>query len=201
MAISCVILAGGRATRMNGVDKGLVTLNDQPLVAHVIGVVAPQVDEILINANREIAQYQAFGYPVFQDITADFIGPLAGFQVGLTHAKYDFVLTVPCDAPTLPENLVQRLLMALTQNTADIAVAKSAGNTHPVVSLCKKACLNSLTRYIESGERKVSVWQKSLKYVEVDFTDSGQAQKELFINLNTFEDVATLANKMHMPNA
>jgi molybdenum cofactor guanylyltransferase len=201
MAISCVILAGGRATRMNGVDKGLVSFNHQPLIAHVIALISPQVDEILINANREIGQYQAFGYPVFQDITSDFIGPLAGFQVGIIHAKHDFLLTIPCDAPKLPNDLAARLYKALTQHSADIAVAKSAGNTHPVVSLCNKACLSSLTRYIESGGRKVSAWQKSLRYVEVDFTDSGQPTINAFTNLNTFDDVATLANSMKVPNA
>ncbi|MES2635961.1 MAG: molybdenum cofactor guanylyltransferase, partial [Pseudomonadota bacterium] len=108
MAISCIILSGGRATRMGGVDKGLLRLQNQPLIQHVIKRLSPQVDEIFINANREIVQYQAFGYPVLQDSHANFIGPLAGFSLGLQHAKHDYVLTVPCDSPFLPMDLAQR---------------------------------------------------------------------------------------------
>ena len=99
MAISSIILSGGRATRMGGVDKGLVLLQQQPLVKYVISRLTPQVDEILINANREIAQYQHLGYEVLQDETSDFIGPLAGFSLGLKHSKYEYLLTVPCDSP------------------------------------------------------------------------------------------------------
>lgn len=201
MAISCIILAGGRATRMNGVDKGLVILNHQPLIAHVIARLSPQVDEILINANREILQYQRFGYPVLQDLTSDFIGPLAGFQIGLTNAKHDYLLTVPCDCPQLPSNLAQRLFDALISNNAAIAVAKSAGNNHPVVSLCKKEMLPSLTRYINDGGRKVSAWQQSLKYIEVDFTNLDDSQNEPFTNVNTLDDIARLETSIKLTYA
>lgn len=188
MPLSVVILAGGRATRMNDVDKGLVLLQNKPLIAHVIARLQPQVDEILINANREIAQYQAFSYTVLQDENADFIGPLAGFSLGLQHAKYDYVLTVPCDSPLLPLNLVERLYNSMAESRMDIAVASSDGNTHPVFCLMKKSVLPSLMEYLASGERKVSAWQKSQKYIEVDFSDRADA----FINLNTFEDLKAL---------
>ena len=188
-----VILAGGHATRMNGVDKGLVLLQNKPLIQHVIARLKSQVDEIFINANREIAQYQAFGYPVLQDENAEFIGPLAGFSLGLQHAKHEYVLTVPCDSPLLPLDLAERLLSGMAASRADIAVASSEENAHPVFCLMRKSVLPSLQAYIESGERKVSAWQKSLNYIEVDFSDNFQA----FTNLNTFDDLADLELKLN----
>lgn len=192
MLISVIILSGGRATRMNGVDKGLVLLHQKPLIQHVIERLAPQVDEILINANREIEQYQAFGYTVLLDEVEDFLGPLAGLSLGLQHAKHDYVLTAPCDSPLLPLDLAKRLMTALLEHDADIAVASSDDNSHPVFCLCKKSVLPSLTTYLEQGERRVSTWQKSQKYIEVDFSDCNVA----FTNLNTFEDLTSLELKL-----
>jgi molybdopterin-guanine dinucleotide biosynthesis protein A len=192
MFISTIILSGGRATRMGGVDKGLLLLQQKPLIAHVIERLKTQVDEILINANREIATYQAFGYPVLQDEVAEFLGPLAGFSLGLQHAKHEYILTVPCDSPLLPLDLAQRLLNGMTEARADIAVASSDENAHPVFCLMKKSVLPSLTDYLASGERKVSTWQKSQKHVKVDFNDCSEA----FTNLNTFEDLAALELKL-----
>jgi molybdenum cofactor guanylyltransferase len=193
MQISAIILSGGRATRMNGADKGLVLLQQKPLIAHVIVRLKPQVDEIFINANREIAAYEAFGLPVLQDENEEFIGPLAGFGLGLQHAKYDYVLTVPCDSPLLPLDLAERLYNGMAESRADIAVASSDGDTHPVFCLMRKSVLPSLQAFTDAGERKVSAWQKSLKYVEVDFSDCNDA----FTNLNTFEDLAALELKLN----
>ena len=193
MKISAIILSGGRATRMNGLDKGLVQLQQKPLIAHVIARLKPQVDEIFINANREIAQYQVFGLPVLKDENEEFIGPLAGFSLGLQHAKHDYVLTVPCDSPLLPLDLVERLLSGMAESRADIAVASSDENTHPVFCLMKRSVLPSLHAYIESGERRVSAWQKSQKYIEVDFSDCSEA----FTNLNTFEDLNALELRLN----
>ena len=192
MLISAIILSGGRAIRMNGVDKGLVLLQSKSLIQHVIERLTPQVDEILINANRELTQYQALGYPVLQDEVEDFLGPLAGFSLGLQHAKHDYVLTVPCDSPLLPVDLAQRLMAVLVENNAEIAVASSDGDSHPVFCLCKKTVLPSLTAYLQQGERRVSAWQKSQQYIEVDFTECNEA----FTNLNTFEDLAALELKL-----
>ena len=191
--ISAILLAGGRATRMNGVDKGLVLLQQKPLIALVIARLRPQVDEILINVNREIEQYEVFGLPVLQDENVEFIGPLAGFKLGLQHAKHDYVLTVPCDSPLLPLDLADRLLNSLVVTKSEVAVSSSDGNTHPVFCLMKKSVLPSLQAYIESGERKVSAWQKSQQYIEVDFSDCNDA----FTNLNTFEDLAALELKLN----
>jgi len=196
MPITAIILSGGRATRMNGVDKGLVLLQSKPLIQHVIERLTPQVDQILINANRELAQYQTMGYTVLKDEVDDFLGPLAGFSLGLQHAKHDYVLTVPCDSPLLPVDLAQRLIAALVEDNAEIAVASSDGSTHPVFCLCKKTVLPSLTAYLQQGERRVSAWQKSQQYIEVDFSDCNEA----FTNLNTFEDLAALELKLSENN-
>jgi len=190
--ISSIILSGGRGTRMNGVDKGLVLLQQKPLITHVIERLKPQVDELFINANREITAYQALGYPVLQDETGDFLGPLAGFLLSLKHAQHEYVLTVPCDSPLLPLDLVEKLLTGMAEARADISVASSDGNTHPVFSLMKKNVLPSLMEYLASGERKVSAWQKSQKYVEVNFSDCNGT----FSNLNTFEDLKALELKL-----
>jgi molybdopterin-guanine dinucleotide biosynthesis protein A len=192
MKISSIILAGGRGTRMGGIDKGLVKLQQKSLIKHLIERLTPQVDEIIINANREIMHYQALGYAVLQDETADFIGPLAGISLGLKHTKHEYLLTTPCDSPLLPLDLTQRLLSSLLEHHAEIAVASSNGDAHPVFCLCKKSVLPSLIIYLEQGGRKVSAWQKSLNYVEVDFSDN----PETFINLNTFEDLAALELKL-----
>jgi molybdenum cofactor guanylyltransferase len=191
-SISTIILSGGRATRMNGVDKGLVLLQQKPLIAHVIARLKTQVDEIFINANREIAQYEVFGLPVLKDENEEFIGPLAGFALGLKHAKHEYVLTVPCDSPLLPLDLVERLYNGMTEARADIAVASSDGDTHPVFCLMRKSVLPSLQAFTDAGERKVSAWQKSQQYFEVDFSNCGEA----FTNLNTFEDLKALEVKL-----
>lgn len=188
MPISAIILAGGRASRMHGIDKGLVPLQNTPLVQHVIKRISPQVDEIFINANREIAQYKTFGYPVLQDEISEFPGPLAGLSLGLNYSMHDYVLAVPCDSPLLPLDLAQRLLSQLIKNHAEIAVASSNGSVHPVFCLCKKSVLPSLSHYLAHGERRVSAWQKSQRYIEVAFNDDDKA----FMNLNTLEDVAAL---------
>lgn len=190
---SAIILSGGRATRMGGVDKGLVQLRNKPFIAHVLERLKPQVDEVFINANRELAQYQAFAYPVLSDEHADFVGPLAGIYLGLKHAKHEYVLAVPCDSPFLPLDLVSRLMGALLAQQAQIAVAKSEGDTHPVCCLCKKDVLPSLAAYLASGGRKVSAWQKSLHCVEVDFSDCASA----FLNLNTQADIQALEREAH----
>ena len=190
--ISSIILSGGHATRMGGVDKGLIPLQNQPLIQHVIRRLQPQVDEIFINANREIVQYETFGLTVLQDENQDFAGPLAGILLGLKHAKHELMLSVPCDSPLLPLDLVARLHNDMAKSRTDIAVASSDGNAHPVFCLMKKSVLPSLIAFLDVGERKVSAWQKSQKYIEVDFSDCSKA----FVNLNTPQDLAALEQKL-----
>jgi len=170
---------------MGGIDKGLMLFRQKPLITHVINRLAPQVDEITINANREIEAYQSLGYRVLQDEIADFAGPLAGIQLGLKYAGSEYVLTVPCDSPLLPLDLAGRLQAALVQHHADIAIVSCNGNTHPVFCLCKRSVLPALNDYLNRGGRKVGEWQQNLNHVYVDFSDCSQA----FTNLNTQKDL------------
>lgn len=188
MSVTGIVLAGGLGRRMGGVDKGLVAFLGKPLIAHVIERLNPQVDEVLINANRELSHYAALGYPVIQDDIAGFAGPLAGLHKGMGMAKHPFVLTVPCDSPLLPLNLVERLMQDLIQNDADLAVAKTGGQAHPVFCLCRKTLLKNLEVYLQGGGRKIDTWYSALKVVEVPFDDDPRA----FANVNTAEELLSL---------
>lgn len=188
MSITGVILAGGLGRRMGGIDKGLVNFHGAPIIFQVISRLMPQVDEILINANRETGRYAAFGYPVISDQISGFAGPLAGLHAGMLNAKNDFVLTVPCDSPLLPENLAERLMEALIHAQADIAIAQTGAQLHPVFCLCNKSLLPELTEYLLSGERKVETWVNRQKLAKVNFEDNPQA----FANVNTPEELAAL---------
>jgi molybdopterin-guanine dinucleotide biosynthesis protein A len=187
-----IIVACRRATGLGGVAKGLVLFQQKPLITHVIARLIPQVDEIIINANREVETYKASGYQVLQDEIADFAGPLAGMQLGLKYASSDYVLTAPCDSPLLPLNLAKRLQTALIEHDADIAIVVSNGNVHPVFCLCKKSVLPALNDYLSHGGRKVREWQQSLNHVYVDFSNCAEA----FTNLNTQDDLTDFEAKL-----
>jgi molybdopterin-guanine dinucleotide biosynthesis protein A len=185
MNVSGILLAGGLGRRMGGIDKGLIKLHDQPLAAHVAVRFAPQVDELLINANQNVEAYAKLGYPVIQDATSGFAGPLAGLQAGLLKARHPLVATAPCDSPFLPPDLVARLTAALTAHDAQLAVARTHGRLHPVFCLCRQDLLPSLTAFLEAGGRKMSDWLTTLKMVEVDFDDEAEA----FMNINTPQEL------------
>lgn len=170
---------------MNGADKGLQPLHGKPLIAWVLERIAPQADEIIISANRNRDAYEAFGYPVLADATPDFNGPLAGLLSGLEAARHPLVLCVPCDTPFLPADLVERLLAALEENRAQIAVAATQTHSHRTVCLCRRDLSGHLAAFMAHGGRKVGDWQAGLKSVEVFF---GEA--EGFRNFNTLEDLA-----------
>lgn len=188
MSITGIVLAGGLGRRMGGVDKGLVEFLGKPLVAHVIQRLNPQVDEILINANREIERYAAFGHPVIQDDIEGFAGPLAGLHKGMREAKHPYVLTVPCDSPLLPMNLVGRLMNGLIERDADLAVAKTGTQAHPVFCLCRKTLLPNLESFLQNGGRKIDAWYSALEVVEIYFNENPQA----FTNVNTPEELLCL---------
>ncbi|MFA6178634.1 MAG: molybdenum cofactor guanylyltransferase MobA [Candidatus Methylopumilus sp.] len=188
MQITGVILAGGQSRRMEGKDKGLVNFLGQPMVTHVITRLKPQVSEIFINANRETERYAEFGYPVIADDIGGFAGPLAGLHKAMKVANTPYILTVPCDSPLLPSDLTTRLMNGLIERDADIAVAKTGSQTHPVFCLCRKSLLGNLEQYLLSGERKVDRWQKSLEIIEIAFNDNPQA----FSNINTADELAML---------
>jgi molybdenum cofactor guanylyltransferase len=185
--VTGVILAGGQGRRMGGVDKGLKLLRGRPLVAWVLERFAPQVDEILINANQNLDQYGTLGCRVIPDEIGGFAGPLAGLQRGLSEASHPLVATVPCDSPFLPADLVGRLRTALDRERAQLAVARTFDQPHPVFCLCRRDLLAHLTAFLQSGGRKIDAWYASLKTVEVPFDDEAQG----FSNINTPDELAS----------
>lgn len=183
--ITGVILAGGLGRRMGGIDKGLQELRGRPMVAWVVERLMPQVDELLINANQNGERYAAFGHRVVPDQIPDFAGPLAGLHAALSAAAHPLVATAPCDSPFLPADLIFRLFSALTATDADLAVARTFDQPHPVFCLCKREVLPHLTEFLESGGRKIDRWYATLKVVEVAFDDEAEA----FENINTKEEL------------
>ena len=168
---------------MGGVDKGLQVLRGRPMVAWVLERLAPQVGEIVINANQNLDAYGAFGYRVVPDEVGGFAGPLAGLHAGLAAVTGEFAVTVPCDSPFLPADLVARLRKALGAN--DLAVAKTGEQPHPVFSLVRRAVRAHLGEFLAGGGRKIDAWYATLEVVEVSFDDEADA----FRNINTREEL------------
>jgi molybdopterin-guanine dinucleotide biosynthesis protein A len=191
MKITGVVLAGGQGSRMGGVDKGLQEFRGKPMVAHALERLQPQVDEILINANRNAEAYARFGHRVIADEIEGFAGPLAGFERGLAYASGDLVVTVPCDSPFLPRDLVARLREALERNDAQVAVAKTGDQAHPVFCLMRRDVHESLRQFLASGQRKIDRWYPQLRATLVAFDDEADA----FMNINTREELAGLEPK------
>jgi molybdopterin-guanine dinucleotide biosynthesis protein A len=181
-------LAGGLGRRMGGVDKGLKPLRGRPMVAWVIERFAPQVDETLINANQNLERYGALGHRVIPDEIQGFAGPLAGLHRGLAEARHELVATVPCDSPLLPLDLVARLRAALERTRAEVAVAKTGEQPHPVFCLCRRSVLPGLSEFLAAGGRKIDAWYARLNVIEVPFDD----QPEAFSNINTEEELRLL---------
>ena len=179
--VTGVILAGGLGRRMGGVDKGLKPLRGRPMVEWVVERFAPQVDEVLVNANQNLDVYGRLGHRVVPDEIGGFAGPLAGLHRGLSEARHELVATVPCDSPFLPADLVARLLRALESEGADLAVAITGTQPHPVFCLCRRSVLASLTAFLKSGGRKIDAWYAGLSVAEVAFDDEAAA----FSNINT----------------
>lgn len=189
---TAVILAGGMARRMGGQDKGLIGINGRPMIEYIIDALKPQVDHILINANRNIEQYERYGYPVIQDMMGDYFGPLVGMASGLQACNSDLVLSVPCDSPFVPPVLAARLNTALIENQADISVANDSERMQPVFALIRKHLLDSLLAYLNDGGRKIDTWYAEHELALADFSDWPDA----FININTPEDKALVENKL-----
>ncbi|MBV7405902.1 molybdenum cofactor guanylyltransferase MobA [Enterobacter sp. ENT03] len=183
-AITGVVLAGGKATRMGGKDKGLLELNGQPLWQHVAGKLAGQVDTVVISANRNLAVYQASGYPVIQDSLPDFPGPLAGMLAVMQQVNSEWFLFCPCDTPTIPEDLATRLRAGL--NSAPAVWVFDGERDHPAIALMHRQLVPFLTDYLASGERRVMVALRQAGGKAVDCSDI----KSAFINVNTPEDLA-----------
>jgi len=184
--ITGVVLAGGQGRRMGSVDKGLEIMRGRPMVAWVLERLAPQVDEVLVNANRNVERYALLGYRVIPDAIGGFAGPLAGLERGLAEASHPLVVTVPCDSPFLPLDLVGRLHAALEREHADLAVARTGDQPHPVFCLARRELHADLSAWLAAGGRKIDAWYARLRAVEVAFDD----QPEAFSNINTREELA-----------
>lgn len=186
--VAGVILAGGRARRMNNQDKGLVNFNGRPMVSYAIAALAPVVDGVFINANRNIDQYRQFGWPVISDQTDSFDGPLAGILTAMIHADADVLVVIPCDSPLIKTEHLQKLLLTRAEHNADVAVAFDGTRLHPVFLAIKTALQTSLQEYLADGQRKVEVWLAQQNWVRVDFSN----ETEIFSNINTMTELSVL---------
>ena len=189
-AITGLVLAGGQGRRMGGVDKGLQLLRGHPMAYWVIQRLRPQVDELLVNANQNTEAYAALGHRVVPDAIGGFAGPLAGLHAGLSAATTPLLVTAPCDSPFLPTDLVARLREALERDGAQLAVATTGAQSHPVFTLARRDVLPHLTDFMASGGRKIDAWYATLRVSLVDFAD----QQAAFSNINTREELAAWDN-------
>ena len=189
--ITGLILAGGRAQRMGGIDKGLISFHQKPLIESAISRLKNQVGPILINANRNITKYAGYGYPVVMDETPDFSGPLAGFSVGLKACNTSYLLTSPCDSPLLPLDLAVRLAVEIERGPFDLVYASSleSGKTwaQPVFCLMRANLQEALAAFLTKGDLKIDRWFKELKSSTVIFDDA-----QAFANVNTPEELKIL---------
>ena len=184
--VTGLILAGGQGRRMGHVDKGLEIFRGKRLVDHVYERFAPQVGGIIINANQNHDAYKTFGVRVVSDAIGNFAGPLAGLHAGLSVSRRPFLASVPCDSPFLPEDLVERLMARLNESRAELAVARTGDQPHPVFCLARRSVLEHLTNFLKGGGRKIDAWYASLDVIEVNFDDRAEA----FSNINTREELA-----------
>ncbi|MDO9049657.1 MAG: molybdenum cofactor guanylyltransferase MobA [Methylobacter sp.] len=191
--VAGVILAGGRARRMNNQDKGLVNFKGRPMVSYAIAALAPVVDCAFINANRNIDQYRQFGWPVISDQTDSFDGPLAGILTAMIHADADILVVIPCDSPLIKTEHLQKLLLTRAENNADVAVAFDGIRLHPVFLAIKTALQTSLQDYLADGQRKVAVWLAQQNSVQVDFSN----EPEIFSNINMMTELSALEETKH----
>lgn len=184
-AIGAVLLAGGRARRLGGIDKGLVSLHGEPLAAWVGRRLAVQVDHLIISANRNADAYAALGYPVVADSLPDQPGPLAGLLAAADRLAEPWLLSAPCDTPFLPADLAGRLRAAAQSAGVPLARARAGGQTHFAVMLCRRELLADLAAYLAAGGRQVQAWQARHPHIDVDFPDPAA-----FFNINTEADLA-----------
>ena len=185
VGVTGIVLAGGLGRRMGHADKGLVEFGGRPMIAHALDRLAPQVDAILINANQNLERYAAFGYPVVPDAVGGFAGPLAGLHAGLARTATEYAVTAPCDSPFLPADLVARLHAELIGDRAQLAVARTFDQPHPVFCLARRDLLPHLAAFLAGGGRKMDLWYATLRAIEVRFDDEADA----FRNINTADEL------------
>jgi molybdenum cofactor guanylyltransferase len=193
--ITGMVLAGGRGSRMGGIDKGMQPFHGIPLVRHALNRLAPQVGRVMINANRNIEDYRNMGVPVWSDEISDFPGPLAGMLAGLTHCETSLLLTVPCDSPFFPTDLAAQLSEGLANSDAELATAYTPDGDdlfpQPVFCLMKASLAANLRAFIQRGERKTGLWSRELHGARVVFNDV-----DAFANFNTLSELE-LAQRLH----
>ena len=177
---------------MGGTDKGLITLNDRTLVDYIITALQPQVGNLVINANRNLEQYGAYGLPVIADMLDDYPGPLAGIVTGMHNTEKPYIVTTPCDSPFVPDTLVETLYRALHDNRADISVAHDGARMQPVFAMLRCELLPGLLAHLDDGGRKTESWYRQQRLALADFSDS----PDTFLNLNTPEDRLALENRI-----
>ncbi|WON76897.1 molybdenum cofactor guanylyltransferase MobA [Serratia sp. UGAL515B_01] len=180
--ITGVILAGGRSIRMGGEDKGLIQLGDKALYQHVLKRLIPQVNHVIISANRNLHSYQKSGLPVVSDSMADYPGPLAGMLAGLTYARTEWVVFTPCDVPDFPINLVEKLWQH--KDKALAAYASDDQRDHPTFALLHTSLVKEITHYLVQGERKLMLFMAAVNAKKIIFS----SQQDIFRNLNTPND-------------
>ena len=189
--ITGLILAGGRGSRMGGVDKGLQTHLGLPLAMQALLRLQPQVGALMINANRNLAAYESMGVPVWPDALADYPGPLAGFLAGLERCETAYLVTVPCDTPNFPTDLVERLAAALVAEDAEIAMAATRKDgqlqVQPVFCLMAATLMESLVAFTQGGQRKIERWTGQHRCATVVFDDA-----DAFFNANTLDELQRL---------
>ena len=190
-----VILAGGKSSRMGGIDKGLIDIVGNPLVTYAIRRMETQVSSILISANRNSAKYGEYGYTVIEDTAGEFYGPLSGLLSAMQHADTEYILTTPCDSPFLPEDYAQRMYTAL-ENGNKICVAQEGKLIQPVFTLVSCSFASNLQDYLEQGHRKMAAWILEQEPSTVDFANC----KNMFFNMNTPEDKLQLEHMISNPD-
>jgi molybdenum cofactor guanylyltransferase len=192
--ITGLVLAGGRGSRMGGVDKGLQNHRGVSLALHTLLRLQLQVGPVMINANRNLGAYEAMGVPVWPDGMLDYPGPLAGLLTGLERCETPYLVSVPCDTPDFPADLVARLAQALVAQDADIAMAATSEDgqlrTQPVFCLLKCSLVDSLAAYLHAGERKIDRWTAQHRCVPVPFDDQAA-----FFNAHTLAELQQLQQR------
>ncbi len=189
--ITGLILAGGRGSRMGGIDKGLQMHAGIPLAMHALLRLSPQVGAVMVNANRNLGAYESMGAPVWPDALPDYPGPLAGFLAGLEHCETPYLVTVPCDSPRFPVDLVERLGAAFDSEGIELTMAATREDgelrLQPVFCLMRASVMESLVRFTSSGRRKIDAWTATLRTATVEFDDC-----RAFVNANTTAELQQL---------
>ncbi|WP_336221111.1 molybdenum cofactor guanylyltransferase MobA [Citrobacter amalonaticus] len=188
-AVTGVVLAGGKARRMGGIDKGLLELKGKPLWKHVADALSSQLDKVIVNANRHQEIYQSGGLKVVSDVMADFPGPLAGMLSVFQQESGDWFLFCPCDTPFIPHILAERL--TARRNQAPVVWVHDGERDHPTIALVNRSVQSFLLDYLQSGERRVMVFMRQAGGHAVDFSDC----KDAFVNVNTPEELAKWQKK------